>query len=158
MLEFARTPKRHGAQKAEIADWKGVGFRERSHGHVLCRPFPDAGNFTQSMQERIGVHHPLKADPPIANRAGESSDGLGSRPGQANAGKPRIGKNLRLREKMSEALGRRERFPEPAYHPAGQGGRSLDGDLLAEDGTRCEFETIPAAGNSQPGISLNRPQ
>ena len=43
---------------------------------------------------------------------------------------------------------------ESLYQAAGQGGRALDADLLAEYSSHCKFETVPAPRNAEPWSSL----
>jgi hypothetical protein len=60
----------------------------------LCRPFPDARNFTQPAEESVHFQDPFKIDLAFAHRKGERPNGLGPRFGQADGGK--IGTNKRL--------------------------------------------------------------
>src|SRR6266536_1161213 len=143
-LELTRTPKTRVAQKPEISGWEGIGLAERSHRHILCRPAPDAGNFAQARQESVQIDNPLKADLALANSTGESPNSLGSSSGHADPGQFGIHKNLGRGEKMSEVTGGGERPSESSYQLAGKSCGSPDGDLLAENRSRRQFETAPA--------------
>jgi hypothetical protein len=157
MLKLTRASQSQSVKQAEVTGRKGIGLAERSHGHVLCCPFANTGNFTQPIQESVGLHDSLKPNLPVANGTSESSNGVGSRAGQADAGKLGIGEDLGRRKKMGKATCCGERLPETAYHPASKGCRALYGDLLAQNRPRREFETIPAARYTDPRIDLNLP-
>jgi hypothetical protein len=120
VLQFTSAGKRHGAEKSKVAGGKSVWLSERAHRHVLCRPFPNARNFTQATQENIGVHDAIKCESSIAHRPSESADGRGSRAGQSDVGEFGVGKNLGCGEYMGEAIRRRrrQRFSKAAYQSA----------------------------------------
>jgi len=120
----------------------------------LCRPFPNAWNFTQSTEESFGVDHPLKADPPVADGAGENSNGFSSRPWQADTGKLGVGKNLGRGKQMCETVGRRERLPKTAHYSSSQSGGALHRNLLTQNCPRREFETIPTTRDPESGIRI----
>ena len=90
-------------QQSEVARRKRIGFSERSHRHVLSRPPSNPWNFTQLSQKRAGFDELVEADAAIADRAGESPNGLGARTWQPDAGKIRVGKNVGRREEVGEA-------------------------------------------------------
>jgi len=106
-------------QKAEVAARKRIGFPEGSHGHVLCRPFSNAGNLTEPSQESFGVHDPVKTNLPTAYRTSEGLNGLGPGSRQPNAGKPGLGKDLGCGKKMRESACPVKRLAKSFYDPTG---------------------------------------
>ena len=54
-LQISRVLQGHRAQEPEIAGGKGIRFAQRSHRHVLRSPLPDAGDFTEPIQKRLGA-------------------------------------------------------------------------------------------------------
>jgi hypothetical protein len=52
----------------------------------------------------------------------------------------------------------REKAAKSFYDPAGKSGRALNAHLLTKDCPRRQFETIPAARDSQARLSVNPPR
>lgn len=145
---------------------QGLHASERSHRHVLRCPFSNSRNFTESVQERVGVHDSLKADSALTNSASKRANSFGSCCGQTDICKFGVSKNLRHWEKMSEANRGGVRSPERFRYPLCKRCPTFYGNLLAQDRTDCELETIPTmpeyqanslVGNAYRGENPLRP-
>jgi len=154
LFQFPRSGQSQGTEKAEIAGGKGVRLAEGAHGNVLCGPFADAGDFAQAVEKCVGVDDSREVDLAGANGAGQIANGFGTGAGDADRGEFGLGENLSGWKQVREAGGPFERFPVRAGNAAREGGRALDGNLLAENGAGGEFEAIPATGNAKAGIEL----
>ena len=90
-FKFTRTPQIERVRKMTVSRRKRVGLPKCAHGHPLCCPFCNSGNFAKPPEERIGVRHSIKADLSNTNSTRESPNGISLRSRQTNALQIRLG-------------------------------------------------------------------
>jgi hypothetical protein len=142
-------------QKPKITRGKSIGFSECPHRNILRRPFSNAGNFAQFVKECVGVNHSSKSNLAATHAASESANRFGPGARHADFSQVFVCHNFRRREQMRKSMRPAELRPKAAGHAASECSRAPDGNLLPENRAHREFETIPGARHSQPGIGLN---
>ncbi len=116
-----------GLAEDEVAGGESIGVAEGAHGIVIAGPGADAADVFESFvfgQDGSGV----------------SAEGFLAGGGEADRREVSVG------ELLSGG-----HFAERSHETTGQGARSGDGDLLAEDGADTDFKGVPGAGHAEAG-------
>ena len=136
----------------QILRQERIGISERAHGDVLGRPRPYAGDGSQRITRggRIGVA--TEVEPAACDCARQRAKRRSTLSGETETLERSLRQNVRGREHTPLPLADFDPPSESVSHSTQERPGASHRGLLSDDGADGNFEAVPAARHSQPGL------
>lgn len=143
------------AQQPKVGGRERVWLCKRTHRDILRGPFTDSGQGAKALHETGWIDDTGENYFFSVCCESKLADGLGPRHGQTDGRVVGGGERGGRREYMGESATANERRSESLGQTAGEGASAFHADLLAEDRTHGQLESVPCAWNAETGPGCN---